>query len=111
LQEEIDDAEAANDSMRAEGARAERERIVEMLASALGLGGRSRRLGDESEKARTSVTWRIRHALRRIQAAHPTLGRHLSNSLRTGTFCRYTPERPANWSFSGGETGRGSVPH
>ncbi|WP_181704888.1 hypothetical protein [Chthonobacter rhizosphaerae] len=106
LQEEIEDAEDANDSGRAERARAERERLVEALAAALGLGGRNRRLGDQAEKARTSVTWRIRHALRRIEASHPALGRHLCNSIRTGTFCRYSPEAPVAWTLPADAPGR-----
>jgi hypothetical protein len=65
------------------------DRILETLSAALGLGGRRRKLGDSSEKARTAVTWRIRHALRRIEAAHPALGRHLAQRVETGTFCRF----------------------
>jgi hypothetical protein len=99
LQEALAEAEDMNDSGRAEAARAEMDQLVEALAAALGLGGRARRLGDAAEKARTSVTWRIRHALRRIEAAHPALGRHLANSIRTGTFCRYSPEHVVAWSF------------
>jgi TolB-like protein len=97
LQAEIDEAEAMHDTGRAERARAEMDRLVAALARALGLGGRGRRLGDAAEKARTAVTWRIRHAVRKIAAAHPELGRHLANSLRTGTFCTYQPERAVAW--------------
>jgi len=99
LQETLADAENMNDIGRAEAARDELDQLVEALSAALGLGGRARRLGDLAEKARTSVTWRIRHALRRIEAAHPALGRHLANSIRTGTFCRYRPEHVVAWSF------------
>jgi TolB-like protein len=99
LQEDLAEAEDANDLGRAERVRAERDTLVDALAAALGLGGRARRLGDDAEKARTAVTWRIRHAIRRIEAAHPGLGRHLANSVRTGTFCVYRPEAPVAWSF------------
>jgi hypothetical protein len=99
LQETLAEAEDMNDIGRAEAARAEMDQLVEALSAALGLGGRGRRLGDLAEKARTSVTWRIRHALRRIETAHPALGRHLGNSIRTGTFCRYSPEHPVVWKF------------
>jgi TolB-like protein len=101
LQEALAEAEDMNNIGRAEAARAEMDQLVQALASALGLGGRARRLGDAAEKARTSVTWRIRHALRRIEAAHPALGRHLSNSIRTGTFCSYRPETGMAWRLSG----------
>lgn len=97
LQEELAEAEDMNDVGRAERARAERDRLVEMLAKALGLGGRGRRLGDAAERARTTVTWRIRHAVKRVEATHPELGRHFANSLRTGTFCVYQPERAVRW--------------
>jgi hypothetical protein len=44
------------------------------------------------------VTARIKDAIRRIGAAHPQLGRHLTRSVRTGTFCSYEPEQPVRWS-------------
>lgn len=99
LQEEMDDAEARADGARAERARAELERLVETLSAAMGLGGKGRRLGGAAERARTAVTWRIRNAIRKIAAAHPALGRHLQNAVRTGTWCAYTPERPVDWAL------------
>ncbi len=89
LQEDLADAEDCNDIGRAEKLRSEMESILETLSAALGLGGRSRRLGDSAEKARTAVTWRIRHAIRRIQTAHPALGQYLSLRVETETFCRF----------------------
>ena len=97
LQEEIAEAEDRNDIGRTERLRAEFDTLVETLSQALGLGGRSRRLGSLAERARTTVTWRIRHAMRRIEAAHPELGRHFRHSLRTGAFCSYSPERTVAW--------------
>lgn len=89
LQEDLAEAEARNDIGCAELVRDEMDAIVETLSAALGLGGRRRKLGDSAEKARTAVTWRIRHAIRRIQAAHPELGEYLSMRVETGTFCRF----------------------
>jgi tetratricopeptide (TPR) repeat protein len=99
LQREIDAADAARDGMRAEHAREELDRIVELLSGALGLGGRSRALGSAAERARSAVTWRVRSGIRKIGRAHPRLGRHLENAVRTGTFCTYQPEAPVEWSF------------
>ena len=98
LQREIDDADAAHDAGRAERAREELDRIVETLSGAFGLGGRSRALGSMAERARSAVTWRIRSAIKKISKAHPRLGRHLDNAVRTGTFCVYEPETPIRWT-------------
>jgi hypothetical protein len=46
---------------------------------------------------RKAVTNQIRRALDRINAAHPELGRHLTNALRTGFVCGYRPEHPVAW--------------
>jgi len=99
LQREIDEADAAHDLARAERARVELDRIVELVSGALGLGGRSRALGSVAERARSAVTWRIRNGIKKISRAHPRLGRHLENAVRTGTFCVYEPEAPIEWAF------------
>ena len=68
------------------------------LAAALGLDGRPRRAGDPAERARKAVTARIRLTIGRIDREHPDLGRHLANSVRTGTTCSYRPETPILWA-------------
>lgn len=98
LQEDLAEAERHNDLARGERLAGELDALIERLAAALGLGGRGRKLGDPAEKARTAVTWRIRSALKKIADAHPELGRHLQVSVRTGSFCSYSPERPVRWA-------------
>ena len=100
LQDEIAEAEDRNDIGRTERLGAEFDTLVETLSRALGLGGRSRRLGSLAERARTTVIWRIRHAMRRVEVAHPELGRHFAHSLRTGTFCSYSPEHAVAWRLA-----------
>ena len=97
LQQEIDEADAGHDVGRAERAREELDQLVEHLSGALGLGGRARPLGSAAERARSAVTWRIRNSIKKITSAHSRLGRHLENSVRTGTFCVYEPETPTSW--------------
>lgn len=97
LQHDIEDADRAHDLGRAERAREELDRLVDTLTGAMGLRGRARALGSPAERARSAVTWRIRSAIRRIAAAHPRLGRHLENAVRTGHFCVYQPETPIDW--------------
>ncbi|HEX6421675.1 MAG TPA: hypothetical protein VFZ77_24445 [Acidimicrobiales bacterium] len=99
LQEDVDEAEAANDRGRAERARAEMDAVVDELAAALGLGGRARRAAGTAERARSAVTQRVRTTIRRLEAVHPVLGRHLRSAVRTGTFCSYAPEEPVRWQL------------
>ncbi len=79
-------------------AGAERDFIAAELAAALGLDGRPRRAGDPAERARKAVTARIRLTIGRIEREHADLGRHLANSVRTGTTCSYRPETPMLWT-------------
>jgi hypothetical protein len=99
LQAEIDEAEDDHDLHRADRARAELDAIVDHLTAALGLGGRARRHTDGVERARSTVTQRIRSTIKRVRTVHPTLGAHLEASVHTGTYCQYRPERPTTWSF------------
>lgn len=82
-----------------ERARQEREFLVAELTGAYGLGGRARRTGGSAERARTTVTWRIRDAIGRVEKASPELGRHLRAAVRTGNFCAYEPETPRRWEL------------
>ena len=99
LQDDIDDARAANDTARAERAEDELDALVEQLSQAFGLSGRARARGSAAERARTTVTSRVRAAIRHAASVHPDLGRHLQHSVHTGTWCRYAPEHPCDWQI------------
>jgi hypothetical protein len=105
LEDELSDASAANDPVRAERARDERAFLLAELRSSVGLHGRTRRAIDPAERARKAVTWRIREAMTRAEDAHEAFGRHLRRSVRTGTFCVYDPPEPTRWTLVSG-TGR-----
>lgn len=77
----------------------ERDALIAELTKAYGLGGRARRRSDSAERARSTVTQRIRDAIGRIEKVDPDLGRHLRRAIRTGTFCAYAPEQPASWDL------------
>jgi tetratricopeptide (TPR) repeat protein len=98
LDTEIDEADRWNDPHRAQRSRTERDALMAELHAASGLAGRPRRLGDEAERARKTVTARIRDALRRIEQVHPELAQHLHASLHTGTNCTYAPDPPRRWA-------------
>jgi hypothetical protein len=97
LHDDIEDARAANDLVRAERAEADLDAFVAQLSQAFGLSGRSRPQGSASERARTTVTSRVRATIRQIAALHPDLGRHLQHAVRTGTWCAYAPEHAVDW--------------
>lgn len=99
LLSEIEEAEAMNHFEKANTLREEYENIIDHLSGSLGLGGKSRKMDSPVERARAAVTWRIRSAINKINKAHPNLGKHLSKSIDTGTFCSYSPEREYQWSL------------
>jgi hypothetical protein len=96
LDEELAEAEQWNDTERASRLRAEKDFLVRELTAATGLGGRSRRLGPEAERARINVTRAIRSAISRIRDRAPDVAVHLDQTIRTRTRCSYCPpNRPA----------------
>ena len=97
LEDDIADARADGDAGRTGRLEDEREFLLRELSAALGLGGRSRRLGDESERARKAVTMRLRDVVARLDDPLPALARHLRAALRTGRVCSYEPEEPVSW--------------
>jgi pimeloyl-ACP methyl ester carboxylesterase len=99
LKQDVEDAEIVGDGEAAAKARQQLDMLVAHLASAYGLGGRPRRTPDHVERARKAVTRRLRHAVARIDRAHPALGRHLHASLNTGVYCSYAPERDLTWTI------------
>lgn len=99
LREEIDEADSWNDPERAARAREELEFVARELSAAVGLGGRSRKAAAAAERARVNVTRAIKAAVARLAEHSPGLGAHLEQTVRTGTFCSYTPDPrlPMSW--------------
>jgi tetratricopeptide (TPR) repeat protein len=104
LEEDLEEAEAFHDVERVARARQEIDDLVHELGRGVGLGGRSRTVGSAAERARLSVTKAIRSAIDRLGDADPGLGDHLRATVRTGTFCSYTPDPRAavEWRREGG---------
>jgi tetratricopeptide (TPR) repeat protein len=91
------DAEASGDGERAALAREQRQTLAEAVARDFGLGGRPRLIGDPVERARKTVSTRIRRVIASIARVHPELGRHLERSIDTGAWCAYRPAEPVDW--------------
>lgn len=98
LRQEMDEAESFNDSQQVARLQREYDSLLGLLSSAIGKGGKTRKLSDSVEKCRTAVTWRIRSAIEKISKVHPELARHLKGSIKTGVFCEYFPEHRMNWN-------------
>ncbi len=100
LDGELAAADARQDADRSALLAAERDALIAELSRAVGLGGRPRRLGDAAERARTTVTARIRDAIGRVERAHPELGAHLRATFFTGARCAYRPAQTIRWHVS-----------
>ena len=99
IDEDIEQARSIGDGERAAQADAERDFLVRELARAFGMGGRARRAGSASERARAGVTRAVRQAIARISEHDSDLGKHFDRTVRTGTYCAYLPDprAPAGW--------------
>ncbi len=85
----LDDADARGDVAESNRLDDERAAIIGQLRAASGLGNRTRRLGDDVERARKAVSARIRDAIERIAVADAELGTYLQQTVTTGRYCRY----------------------
>ena len=92
LRESLDEATRFNDLERAARTRAEMEFLTRELARAVGLRGRDRPASSPAERARLNVTRAIKAVVKRISQQHPLLGRYLDTTIKTGSFCSYTPD-------------------
>jgi tetratricopeptide (TPR) repeat protein len=92
LKEELDDAREAGNVERGAQIEDEIDALHQELSRAVGLGGRDRRAGSTSERARLAVTRAIKAAIEKIAEHDAQLGLYLSTSIKTGTFCSYVPD-------------------
>lgn len=95
LRADADEAETMGDAARAARAQEEIDALAHELARAVGLGGRDRKAAATAERARVNVSRAIRAAIARIAERSPSLGHHLDSTIRTGTYCSYTPDPSA----------------
>jgi tetratricopeptide (TPR) repeat protein len=91
LEQEIAEAERHGDVGRLPKLQRERAALGEELRRAVGLGGRVRRSGSATERARVNVQRRVKDAIARITELDAGLGRFFESAVSTGTFCRFRP--------------------
>src|SRR5262249_27644692 len=101
LRHELEEADRFNDAQLKTELQNELQTICENLASAVGLGGRDRKISSDVERARWAVTKCIKKAVQKVSEAIPSLGYHFAASIKTGYFCSYNPhpDRRVAWKF------------
>ena len=101
LDDDLEEATAAFDSVRAAKLREERDFLADELSAAMGLGGRDRRAASQAERARVNITRALKGAVNRIREYSPNLADHLDATIHTGTFCSYSPDPrvPTTWQI------------
>src|SRR5262249_31376603 len=101
LREQLEEAHELNQLEVVDQLEEEIEALGRELSRAVGLGGRDRRAASPAERARINVTRAVKVALERIAEHNPALATLLTSSIRTGTFCSYTPDSrlPASWQL------------
>jgi len=92
LEAEIEELESADQFERADAVSAERDWLIAELASASGLGGRTRRFTGSEERARIAVGKAIRRVMKRVTDADAGIGAELRATVQTGLLCSYRPE-------------------
>lgn len=99
IEEELRKAEKNNDPAEKDRLERERGQIRDLLKPALNLSGKSRSFSDNVQKTRVAVTMAIIRALKNINEHHPSLYRHLDNSIQRGTDFAYQPEKKISWQL------------
>ena len=92
LREELGEAKEVGNVELAEQAEQEIDALTSELSRAVGLGGRNRRAGSASERARQSISKTIKSVVERIAQSDARLGDILSRGIKTGNFCSYQPD-------------------
>ncbi len=99
LRDGAEDARERGDSALASRLEEEMDFIAAELGRAVGIGGRDRRAASAAERARLNVTKAIKSVITKIAEHNRLLGQHLSATVKTGTFCSYTPDPASRISW------------
>lgn len=91
LGEDLEQAERDADRGRVERLRTEQAALEEEIRGAVGLGGKVRKTGSATERARVNIQRRLKDALSKIADADAALGARFFAAVRTGTYCSFQP--------------------
>jgi len=85
-----------NEIMEVETER-EMEKIIQYLGQVKAIGGETRKVNDDFEKARSATSKAFWRSVNQIRGDLPLLATHLEKSCVVGMVCNYAPERSINW--------------
>jgi hypothetical protein len=93
------DGLAKNDWARRGTLKEEISKLEKYLGEVETHQGQARKVAGTAQRSRTSVTNAINRAIDHISGQHPDLGRHLKESIKTGTAPTYAPVDLPDWRF------------
>jgi hypothetical protein len=101
LREGLEEAREFGNVERAAKAEEEIDALSAELSRGFGLGGRRRRAGSATKRARQRAKKGIKTAIDKIAKNDPALGGMLAQRIRTGIYCSYRPDPnfPVEWQF------------
>ena len=89
-------AKRDHDHARIADLEKQKEAFSAEIEGATGLGGRSREKSDP-ERVRKNVSNAVARAIDAVASEHERLGKHLRNSITSGSVFSYDPERDPQW--------------
>jgi hypothetical protein len=93
---DFEEAKRDNDHARVAELEKQKETFSAEIEKATGLGGRKREQSD-SERVRKNVSNAVTRAIEAVALEHERLGKHLGNSINSGSTFSYDPERDPQW--------------
>lgn len=89
LDAQLAEAERNRDQARKEAVYEEMQELDEQIKTAFGLGGRRRRISDDTERLRKGVSNNIKRAIEAIRKHSPVLADHFERHIERGLLVRY----------------------
>jgi hypothetical protein len=93
---DLEETKRDNDHARVAELENQKDAFSTEIESATGLGGRKREKSDP-ERVRKNVSNAVTRAIDAVASEHERLGKHLGNSINSGSVFSYDPERDPQW--------------
>lgn len=94
--QDLEEAKRDNDHAKIVELETQMEMFAAQIQSATGLGKRKRENSDP-ERVRKNVSNAVTRAIDAVAVEHERLGKHLRNSITSGSVFSYDPERDPQW--------------